>query len=142
MSSVVYMVPMGFLAVSQYLTKHLKVMGFLMAGVVRRANVYHLPVQHRAVHFAQVVSALAEGVSPNGTKDNLQCNMYCHVQLFTLQTSSTQVHPAKIGHVLVYSPCLFGKRLFSMQDKLVKNKHFLQRNFSETITPIELYVVV
>ena len=81
MSSVVYMVPMGFLAVSQYLTKHLKVMGFLMAGVVRRANVYHLPVQHRAVHFAQVVSALAESVSPNGTKDNLQCNMYCHVHL-------------------------------------------------------------
>ena len=56
-------------------------------------------------------------------------------------SSSTQVHPAKIGHVLVYSPCLFGKRLFSMQDKLAKNKqtnkHFLKQNFSETITPID-----
>ena len=38
------------------------------------------------------------------------------------KASSTQAHPAKIACVLAYSPCLFGKRLFSMQDKLVKNK--------------------
>ena len=30
--------------------------------------------------------------------------------------------PAKFGHVLLYSPCLFGKKLFSMHDKLVNNK--------------------
>ena len=37
--------------------------------------------------------------------------------------------PAKFGHVLIYSPCLFGKKLFSMQDKLVNNKqtHLLKQ---------------
>ena len=57
----------------------------------------------------------------------------------TGRPSSTQVHPAKIGQVLVYPTCLLGKRLFSMQDKLVKNKqtHLLKQNFSETITPID-----
>ena len=51
----------------------------------------------------------------------------------------THVHPAKIERVLVYSPCLFGKKLFSMQDKLVNNKqtHFLKQHFTETITPID-----
>ena len=46
--------------------------------------------------------------------------------------------PAKFGRVLLYFPCLFGKKLFSMQGKLVDNKqtHFLKQNFSETITPI------
>ena len=54
-------------------------------------------------------------------------------------SSSTQVHPAKIGHVLVYSPCLFGKQLFPMQDKLVNNKqtHLLKQSLSETLTPID-----
>ena len=58
---------------------------------------------------------------------------------FSYRPSSTQVHPAKIGTVLVCSPCLFGKKLFSMQDKLVNNKqtHLLKQNFSETITPID-----
>ena len=48
-------------------------------------------------------------------------------------------YPAKIDSVLLYSPCLFGKKLFPMQDKLVNNKqtHFLKQNFSETITPID-----
>ena len=31
-------------------------------------------------------------------------------------------YPAKIGCVLLYSPYLFGKKLFSTQDKLVNNK--------------------
>ena len=30
--------------------------------------------------------------------------------------------PAKFAYVLLYSPFLFGKELFSMQDKLVKKK--------------------
>ena len=34
--------------------------------------------------------------------------------------SSTQVYPAKIGRVLFYSPCLFGKKLFIMQLALCK----------------------
>ena len=33
--------------------------------------------------------------------------------------------PAKFGHVLLYSLYLFGKKLFSMQDKLVNNKQTL-----------------
>ena len=32
-------------------------------------------------------------------------------------------YPAKFGCVLLYSPCLFGKKLFCIQDKLVNNKH-------------------
>ena len=47
---------------------------------------------------------------------------------FVLHTSSTQVHPTKIGHVLVYSPVCLASNLFSMQDKLVNNKH----TFSQT----------
>ena len=47
--------------------------------------------------------------------------------------------PAKFVYLLLYSPVLFGKKLFSMQDKLVNNKqtHFLKQNFSATITPID-----
>ena len=38
--------------------------------------------------------------------------------------------PAKFWRVLHYSPRLFGKKMFSMQDKLVNNKqtHFLKQN--------------
>ena len=45
-------------------------------------------------------------------------------------------YPAKFGHVLLYSPYLFGKKLLSMQDKLVNNNQtrFLEQNFSATIT--------
>ena len=32
-------------------------------------------------------------------------------------------YPAKFGCVSLYVPYLFGKELFSMQDKLVNNKH-------------------
>ena len=38
------------------------------------------------------------------------------------KASPTQAHPAKIACFLVYSLWLFGKRLFSMQDKLVKKQ--------------------
>ena len=55
------------------------------------------------------------------------------------KTSSTQVYPAKIAHNLLYSPSLFGKKLFSVQDRLVNNKqtHLLEQNFTETIIPID-----
>ena len=48
-------------------------------------------------------------------------------------------YPAKLGYVLLYSSYRVGKKLFSMQDKLVSNKqtHFLKQNFSATITPID-----
>ena len=48
-------------------------------------------------------------------------------------------YPAKFGCVLPYSPYLFGKKLFSMQGKLVNNKqaHFLKQNFSALIRPID-----
>ena len=48
-------------------------------------------------------------------------------------------YSAKFGSVLLYCPHLFGKKLFSMQDKLVNNKqtHLLKQNFSETITPLD-----
>ena len=48
-------------------------------------------------------------------------------------------YPAKFGYVLLCSPCLFGKILFSMQDKLVNNKqtHCLKQIFSATITPVD-----
>ena len=54
------------------------------------------------------------------------------------------IYPVKFGYVLLYSPYLFGNKLFSMQDKLVNNKHthFLKQNFSETITPIDKSCVV
>ena len=60
-------------------------------------------------------------------------------QWFNLSASSTQVYPVKIGRVLLYSPCLFGKKLLYVQDELVNNKqtHWLKQNFSETITPID-----
>ena len=47
-------------------------------------------------------------------------------------------YPDKFGRVLLYSPYLFGKKLFSMQDKPVNNKqtHFLKQNFSASITTI------
>ena len=47
--------------------------------------------------------------------------------------------PAKLGYVLLHLHYRFGKKLFSMQDKLVNNKqtHFLELNFSDTITPID-----
>ena len=47
--------------------------------------------------------------------------------------------PAKFGRVLLYSPYLFGKKLFSMQEKLVNNKqtHLLKQDFSEKITPMD-----
>ena len=46
--------------------------------------------------------------------------------------------PAKFGHVLLYSPCLFGKKLFSILEKFVNSKQtrFLKQNFSDTITQI------
>ena len=70
-----------------------------------------------------------------------QVKSYMHSKLLKghATTSSTQVHSAKIGHVLVYSLRLFGQKLFSMQDKLVNNKetHFLKQKFSDTITPID-----
>ena len=48
--------------------------------------------------------------------------------------------PAKFTNVLIYFPFLFGKKLFSMQDKLVSNKqtHFLKQNFSAIIAPNEV----
>ena len=57
------------------------------------------------------------------------CNFMCrHILL----TSS----PAKFGHVLLYSPCLFCKKLFSVQDKLVNNKqtHLLNKT---SLRPID-----
>ena len=44
--------------------------------------------------------------------------------------------PAKFGRVLLYSPYLFGKELFPMQDKLISNKqtHFQKQNFSDRLT--------
>ena len=41
--------------------------------------------------------------------------------------------------VLFYFACLFGKKLFSIQDNLVSNKqtHLRKQNFSETITPMD-----
>ena len=36
-------------------------------------------------------------------------------------------HPAKFGYILLYSPYLFGKKLFPTQDKLVNNKHTLSQ---------------
>ena len=65
---------------------------------------------------------------------NSLCSVWRWVHFLS---SSTQVHPAKTGCVLLYFPCQFGKKLFSMQDKLVNNKHtFSQQNFSATTTPI------
>ena len=48
-------------------------------------------------------------------------------------------YPDKFGYVLHYFPYLFGKILFSMQDKVVNNKqtHFLKPNFSAKIAPID-----
>ena len=55
-----------------------------------------------------------------------------------LPASSTQVYPAKLD-VILYSPCLFGKKLLCMQEELVRNKqtHLRKQNFSETITPVD-----
>ena len=52
--------------------------------------------------------------------------------------------PAKFVYVLLCSPFLFGKKLFSMQEKLMnnKNKHFHKQNFSTTITPINKRCVI
>ena len=59
-----------------------------------------------------------------------------YVTLFSYPPHSC---PANFGYVLLYSTCLCGKKLFSMQGKLVDNKqtHFGKQNFSETITPID-----
>ena len=47
-------------------------------------------------------------------------------------------YPAKVGYVLLYSPDLFGKKLFSKTNLLVNSKqtHFLKQNHSAIITPI------
>ena len=53
-------------------------------------------------------------------------------------------YPAKFGCVLLYSPYLFGKKLFSMQNKLVNNKqtHFFKQIFFATIKPIDKRCVI
>ena len=52
--------------------------------------------------------------------------------------ASTQL-PSQICYVLLYSPFLFGKNFFSLQNKLVNNNqtHFLKQHFSAMITPID-----
>ena len=75
------------------------------------------------------------GVNYFNLKKDITFSLYW---AFTHPTSSsTQVYPAKIGCILLYSPCLFDK--FFHASKLVNNKqiYFLKQNFSETITPID-----
>ena len=45
------------------------------------------------------------------------------IKPFCLQLHPPHRFPAKFAYVLLYSPFLFGKKLFSMQNKLVNNKH-------------------
>ena len=54
----------------------------------------------------------------------------------SLFASSPQEHPAKFGHVLVYSPCLFGKRIVVHARQTCKQQ-FLKQNIFETRTPID-----
>ena len=48
-------------------------------------------------------------------------------------------YPVKFGCASLYSPYLLGKKLFSMQDKLVnyKQTHCRKQNFSAITTPID-----
>ena len=50
--------------------------------------------------------------------------------------SSTQVHPVKIGHVLVYS-LVWQEIVFYARQTCKKQGHLLKQNFIMTITPID-----
>ena len=48
---------------------------------------------------------------------------YRAVSYFLLSSHPPHSCPTKFAYVLLYSPCLIGKKLFTMQDKLVNNNH-------------------
>ena len=87
------------------------------------------------------IKLIFSSCAPRGsiiTHEKLKCLfMGCHDSLSDCGAlystcpvaSSTQVYFAKNRYVLLYSPCLFGKELFSMQNKLVNNKqtHLLKQ---------------
>ena len=85
-----------------------------------------VPNRHGNLHSNEVINLRAH-LLPHSWLMMDNCFILCHKSIspqLLLQFLNHPPHryPLKSGQVLLYSPCLFGKKLFSKQDKLVNNK--------------------
>ena len=71
----------------------------------------------KAVQYETVIQGDTQYITIGHRDHFMTCQKYN-----TKAVHSSHTYPVKIGCVLLYSPYLFCKKLFSMQDKLVINK--------------------